>query len=66
MNSGEVIKMLMLKNNVTVSVLADTLGVKEPQLSRWRNSNDIKLSTVKRICDGLGISTSEFYNALDS
>ena len=66
MNSGEVIKMLMLRNNVTVSVLADKLGVKEPQLSRWRNSNDIKVSTVKRICDGLGISTSEFYDALDS
>jgi transcriptional regulator with XRE-family HTH domain len=40
--------------------LAKSLGVTPQQLSRWRHSEDIKLSVLLNICNALGVTISEF------
>ena len=49
----------MAKRGVGTYQLADLLGVKAQQVSRWRGCNDIKLSTAVKICNALEIGIGD-------
>ena len=63
MHAGKAIKTLQDRYNYTGTELADMLEIAPQQLSRWRQSDDIKLSVIFNICDVLGIEVSEFIDA---
>lgn len=63
MHAGKAIKTLQDRYNYTGTELADMLEIAPQQLSRWRQSDDIKLSVILNICDVLGIEVSEFIDA---
>lgn len=63
MHAGKAIKTLQDRYNYTGTELADMLEIAPQQLSRWRQSDDIKLSVIINICDVLGIEVSEFIDA---
>lgn len=41
--------------------LAQRIKVTPQQLVRWRQQPNLKVHTVERICQGLGIELSEFF-----
>ena len=59
MHYGKMLKIAMAKRGVGTYQLADLLGVKAQQVSRWRGCNDIKLSTAIRICNALEIGIGD-------
>jgi transcriptional regulator with XRE-family HTH domain len=63
MHAGKAIKTLQDRYNYTGTELAEMLEIAPQQLSRWRQSDDIKLSVILNICDVLGIEVSEFIDA---
>ena len=63
MHAGKAIKILQDRYNHTGTELAEMLDIAPQQLSRWRQSDDIKLSVILNICDVLGIEVSEFIDA---
>lgn len=63
MHAGRAIKKFQDDKGLTGNELADILGVVPQQLSRWRNSEDMKLSTISKFCQALGIEVSEFIDA---
>ena len=63
MHAGKAIKTLQDRYNYTGTELAEMLEIAPQQLSRWRQSDDIKLSVIFNICDVLGIEVSEFIDA---
>lgn len=63
MHAGKAIKTLQNRYNYTGTELAEMLEIAPQQLSRWRQSDDIKLSVILNICDVLGIEVSEFIDA---
>jgi transcriptional regulator with XRE-family HTH domain len=60
MNTGKRIRDLQIDHDITSLQLAKSLGVTPQQLSRWRHSEDIKLSVLLNICNALGVTISEF------
>lgn len=67
MNIGEAVKLRIIdlcrENGITVNKLATESGITQSTLSNiisGRN-NSTTVSTVKKICDGLGISVQEFF-----
>ena len=60
MNIGKRIRDLQIDYDITSLQLAKSLGVTPQQLSRWRHSEDIKLSVLLNICNALGVTISEF------
>lgn len=60
MNIGLTIKQLQEDNGVSCVALAESLGVAPQQLSRWRNAEDLKLSTVIKVADVFGLGIDEF------
>ncbi|MGJ8660491.1 MAG: helix-turn-helix domain-containing protein [Bacteroidota bacterium] len=62
MNYGKLLKVAMAKRSVGTYQLADLLGVKAQQVSRWRGCTDIKFSTMIKICDALDMSVGDFIN----
>ena len=63
MHAGKAIKTLQDRYNYTGTELAEMLEIAPQQLSRWRQSDDIKLSVILNICDVLDIEVSEFIDA---
>ena len=63
MNTGKRIRDLQIDHNIPSLQLAKSLGVTPQQLSRWRHSEDIKLSVLLNICNALGVTISEFIGA---
>jgi transcriptional regulator with XRE-family HTH domain len=63
MHAGNAIKTLQDRYGYTGTELAEMLDIAPQQLSRWRQSDDIKLSVIFNICDVLGIEVSEFIDA---
>lgn len=63
MHAGKAIKTLQDRYHYTGTELAEMLDIAPQQLSRWRQSDDIKLSVILNICDVLGIEVSEFIDA---
>lgn len=60
MHAGKQLKKLQLKHKITSTELASHLGVRDPQVNKWRNSEDMKLSTVLLICEYAGVTINEF------
>jgi transcriptional regulator with XRE-family HTH domain len=56
MNTGKRIRDLQIDYDITSLQLAKSLGVTPQQLSRWRHSEDIKLSVLLNICNALGVT----------
>lgn len=63
MHAGRAIKKLQDDKGLSGNDLADILGVVPQQLSRWRNSEDMKLSTIVKLCKALEIEVSDFIDA---
>ncbi len=67
MNIGEAVKLRILdlckKNSITVNKLATECGITQSTLSNivGGRNNSTTISTIKKICDGLGISIQEFF-----
>lgn len=66
MHYGMLLKIAMAKRGVGTYQLANLLGVKAQQVSRWRNSSDIRLSTMLKICKVLQMEVGEFINVDES
>ncbi|MBO5247839.1 MAG: helix-turn-helix transcriptional regulator [Clostridia bacterium] len=68
MNIGEAVKMRILKlcqeRSITVNKLSTISGITQSTLSNiiGGRNNSTTVSTVKKICDGLGISVVEFFS----
>lgn len=60
MHIGNQIVKVQAKFGMSCVQLADELEVAPQQLSRWRGSEDLKLSIVKRVADVFGLSIDEF------
>ena len=67
MNIGEAVKLRIIdlckKNGISVNKLATESGITQSTLSNiisGRN-NSTTISTIKKICDGLGITIQEFF-----
>jgi len=59
---GNKLKAAQARKGLTGVELSKRLGVTPQQLSRWRNSEDLGLNVVLRMCDALEITVSEFLN----
>lgn len=57
---GDKLKSCQARKGLTGVELAKRLGTTPQQLSRWRNSRDLSLGLVLRMCDALGVTVSEF------
>lgn len=69
MNVGEAVKERILelcqKNNISVNKLSSMSGVTQSTVNNivsGRN-NSTTVSTIKKLCDGLGITIEEFFNS---
>jgi len=69
MNVGEAVKERILelcqKNNISVNKLSSVSGVTQSTVNNivsGRN-NSTTVSTIKKLCDGLGITIEEFFNS---
>ncbi|MBQ2691811.1 MAG: helix-turn-helix transcriptional regulator [Clostridia bacterium] len=69
MNVGEAVKERILelcqKNNISVNKLSSMSGVTQSTINNivsGRN-NSTTVSTIKKLCDGLGITIEEFFNS---
>ena len=63
MNAGKAIKQIQTEKGITGDSLSKALGVAPQQLSRWRQSDDLKLSIIVRLCNVMGVEVSEFISA---
>lgn len=66
---GEAVKIrifeLCKNNNITINTLANLSGITQSTLNNivsGRNRSTT-ISTIKKLCDGLGISIQEFFNS---
>ena len=59
MNIGKSLRRLQRELRISNRELADHLDVKEPQISKWRKSEDMKASTVVSIANYMGVSVLE-------
>ena len=69
MNIGEAVKERILelcrKNDISVNKLSSMSGVTQSTVNNivsGRN-NSATISTIKKLCDGLGITIEEFFNS---
>ena len=69
MNIGEAVRQRILElceiNDISVNKLSNISGVTQSTVNNivsGRN-NSATISTIKKLCDGLGISIEEFFNS---
>lgn len=63
MNVGERIKELRERSGFTQNRLAEWAGVSQTHLRRVElGQQDITIGQLRLVCDGLGITLSEFFN----
>jgi len=60
MNTGKAIKKFQTEQSISCNELSAMLGVVPQQLSRWRKSQDLKLSIVLSFCEIFKIKIDEF------
>ena len=55
---------LCKENNITLNKLATISGITQSTLDNIKkgNSKNQKVSTIKKICDGLDITIADFFN----
>ena len=69
MNVGEAVKLRIIElcsiHQITVNKLATISGITQSTLSNITGgrNNSTTVSTVKKICDGLGITIEEFFHS---
>ena len=69
MNIGEATRLRMLElcdeNGITVNKLSTICGITQSTLGNITSgrNNSATVSTIKKICDGLGITIQDFFNA---
>ena len=69
MNIGEAVRLRILElckeYGITVNELATVSGLTQSTLSNivGGRNNSTTVSTIKKICDGLGIEIPEFFNS---
>ena len=69
MNIGEAVKARILElcreYNITVNKLSDMSGVTQSTVNNIVNgrNHSTTVSTVKKLCDGLGITIEEFFQS---
>lgn len=62
MNTIERVKELANERNLTLCGLALLCGISQSTLKNTsRRGGQLSLDTIERICDGIGISLSEFF-----
>ena len=59
MNIGLALQRLQKELKISNRELAEHLNVKEPQITKWRNSDDMKASTAVAISNYMGVSVLE-------
>ncbi|MFI3201161.1 MAG: helix-turn-helix transcriptional regulator [Eubacteriales bacterium] len=71
MNVGEVVKQRLLElcqeRGITINKLANISGVTQSTLNNiisGRN-NSATVATIKKLCDGLGITLAEFFDTFE-
>lgn len=69
MNIGEATKLRIIElcklNNITINKLATISGVTQSTLSNITSgrNNSATIVTIKKLCDGLGITINDFFNS---
>lgn len=69
MNIGEATKLRILElcneNKITVNKLATVSGITQSTLNNivGGRNNSTTISTIKKLCDGLNISISDFFHS---
>jgi len=69
MNIGNAVRLRILElcrsNDITVNRLATMSGITQSTLNNITGgrNNSTTISTIKKICDGLGISVEEFFDS---
>jgi HTH-type transcriptional regulator / antitoxin PezA len=64
--AGRLIKELRIEKDIPMSEFAKRLKLSHPSLSRIENGNqELSFTLLIKICDELGISTSEFFSKLE-
>ncbi|MFI3213022.1 MAG: helix-turn-helix transcriptional regulator [Eubacteriales bacterium] len=71
MNIGEVIKQRILdlcqERSITLNKLATISGVTQSTLNNITSgrNNSATCATIKKLCDGLGITMTEFFDTIE-
>jgi transcriptional regulator with XRE-family HTH domain len=60
MHVGERIRQVQAQNSISGAELARRLDTSPQQVSRWRSQQDLKISTLKKICTALEIELDDF------
>ena len=69
MNIGEATRLRIIElcseNKITVNKLSTVCGITQSTLCNITSgrNNSATISTIKKICDGLGITIQDFFNA---
>lgn len=69
MNIGEATRLRILElceeNGITINKLSTVCGITQSTLSNITSgrNNSATVSTIKKICDGLGLTIQDFFNA---
>ena len=69
MNIGEAVRERIIElcreNDISINKLCTTSGVPQSTINDLVNgrNNSITVSTVKKLCDGLGITLEEFFHS---
>lgn len=59
---GQKLKAAQTRKGLSGVELSKRLGTTPQQVSRWRNSEDLGLNVVLRMCDALEITILDFLN----
>jgi len=65
-NSGQALKLLMVKNNISRDELAYNLGLSKVTLSHLRNSKLINGRNLVMLCEYFKISASDYFKLGES
>jgi len=60
MNAGKAIGYYQTMRCITGAELSRRMGIKPQQLSRWRQTEDMKLSAMIRVASALEVPVSDF------
>lgn len=65
MNVGQNIRKIRKEKGLTQKQLANILAVSEPMISQYEAKKTLKIETIKKISDALGVTMSELLNFED-
>jgi len=59
-NFGKSLRLAQVKNGVSSTELASSLGITKQQVSQWRHREDAKISLVEKLSNHLEMDALEF------